>query len=874
MGGVLRGPIWHFFLAMAASLALAQPARAALVNPDFQIGPDVSLDSLSAAAGNDSYIAVVTSYYLVVWRDLTTSPAPRISGALVSNTGVVSPSFFISDVAGQPQIGPVQRTRVSFDGTNFLVVWADTRPAGTGVRGAFVSLQGAVVGGADFLIAPTLNTANVNPQVLFTGDNYLVAWQDAAQSGNGTQIFFTRVTPAGVSGMPLPITPVAGHDPAQQFEFLVKGPKVPQGEALLVYQDIGDSPNATYAVRIDPKSAIVGPASGAKMFTRDFSATGLGAPIGGAFINDEYLLLASLGTQISCAVSRAWLHADGSIALSTVPFALVGEGTGLAETDFPMTFYNDVEGVNLEEFLFLRNSRASDVVYHVLMKRVSLIPRKNETSTDRDPNMEVVDDALSGGLNGAVGCVLPVPDPAQTGLVVSQYLVVWMDGRRRVADPPFQTNIYGAIIDNTQVGNEIRPYVRPGPVAAPLTGVAPLTVTFASSFSTGGIDSVNWDFGDGTSSSLFATTHVYQNSGTYLTIYSLLKAGLNYDDYFHVYAGTTDPGGAGGPPQSVGGVLGPLSPGVNNQAAISAFSATVNFAKSNADAFRVTGVLNVPDLPVNLGGTQFTFTLGANNYSFTLLDGGTFNSTSGDTPVLAFGLNSASGFFTLVSSSDSLAGALAAGGVVNATVSKQTVSIPLSVSYAGLSTNQTLQAQYTAKQGGSGKVNFVFGTTGLPGEGVFRIADATATERLTNGKTGDRINDFGLIGNITLPGGKPLVKTPSGLWRFTFGNFQQNIATSQVTLASNVYTFKNNHTTSGIISFQYNQKSGVFFLGLKGIPAEGVDPSGMALSNSLIVRADLAVSVDFDLDQGGEYQGSAFLRLQRKDVGKKKWTLR
>ncbi len=211
---------------------------------------------------------------------------------------------------------------------------------------------------------------------------------------------------------------------------------------LLVYQDIALIPNATYAVRIGETNAIVGPASGTQMFTRDFSPTGLGAPIAGACVNDEYVLLASKDTQIDCGVSRAWLKPDGRVALSSAPLALVGQGkTGLAEDSFPRAYYNTSFG----EFLFLRNSKVSEIAFHIFMKRVEI------DGTDRDPNMALIDTAGSGGLNGAVAASVLMRN-TQTGKIGSQYLAVWMDGRGRAADRPFQTNIYGCLIDSSQAG--------------------------------------------------------------------------------------------------------------------------------------------------------------------------------------------------------------------------------------------------------------------------------------------------------------------------------------------------------------------------------------------------------------------------------------
>ncbi len=861
MQGPLKRRVMQSLAAIALFLAVGTEARAALAGPDFKIGPDVSLDSLSLVAtpGN----------YLVVWRDLSGgSDAARIAGAFVGTTGIVSSSFFVSDAGGMPQGGPTQRPRVAFDGANFLVVWHDLRPNGTGVRGARVTQQGTVVGGADFLIAPAVNTQAVNPQTLFTGVDLFVAWQDAPLSGNGTQIFYTRVTLAGVPGAVNAVPAASGHDASQSLELVLQGPLA---EMLIAYQDLGATPIATFAVRIAPDNSIANGLNGTQMFTRDFSPTGVSGPIGGTYYDttDEYMLLASRGAQIDCIVSRAWLKSDDSVALSTTPLALVPQGfTGLDEDDLPRAYYN---GAN--EFIFPRIGKVTDISSHVFIKRVATVPiagtklpaQKTAPAniTDRDPNLQILDSATSGLMDGA--------SAANIG---SQYLVVWMDGRRRVADPPMQTNVYGALIDDMQPGNELRPYIRPAPFVGPVAGIAPLTCTFGFGNSTGIADSVHWDFGDGTTSDISANTHIYTSPGTYLTVYSLSKTGLNYNAFVQVFVQGNAVGGAGGPPQTVGGVLGPNSPGISSQVALESLAAKLSFTAQNTDSFHLTGLFNTSQIPLYLTGQTVTCTLGTLWFISELLAGGTFTSTTGSKPFITFQLDPGSGFFSLNGSAADLFTALAGTGVINATVKKQPVSIPLSLSFAGMSTTQTVSALYTATLSKSGNVGYQLAVTGAPGEGFFRIENGAATESLSNGKTGNKVDDFAVAGNLTQPGGKTLVIATSGNWTFTVGNYVQSIPVGSFTLANSVYSFKSLKIASGITQFYFNQKTGAFFLTLKAIPAEGNDPSGMALSSDIVTRADMAVSVDLALDAGVELQGSGYLRLTRNDITKKKWFLR
>ena len=839
-------------------LCAAANVRAALVSPDFKISPDILLDSLSLGAGAQNYLAV--------WRDLSGGAAKaRMQGALVSNTGVIAPAFYISDAAGSPDSGPVQRPRVAFDGTNFLVLWADNRSGGVGVRGALVSQQGAVLG-ADFLIAPTQNTSGVAPQILMTSSNYIVAWSDAPQSGNGTQIYFTRVAADGthgtVSGIATATATATRRDAAQALQFLIKGPG---GEALIVYQDSGATPVETRAVRVDANGAISSAnPSGTLMFTNDFSNTGAGAPIGGAFLNNQYMLLTSRGAQLDSTVGRAWLRFDGSVGLATEPLAIVAQGkAGLTEDNFPLAFFNGADGTNgtsaaSAEFIFPRNVRVGVVNYHVAMKRV------NADGADRDPNVAILDSAASGVLNGAVAAAIG-----------TQYLVVWMDGRRRVADPPQQTNVFGVQIDSTQTGNESRPYTRPAPLAAPLVGTAPLTVTYGFGLSTGQVDSAQWDFGDGSAiDPKSATTHIYTSPGTYVAVYSLIKAGLNYNNFLRVFVQSGDPGGVGGPPQTVGGVPLAAGPGINTKVFSDTLTATLDFTKTKNDTFRLTGAFDVSRFPLYTPGQVFSARIGSNTYTAVVSTTNTVTYTASDGATPVFTVNSATGIFAFSGTLGSLTDTFAVAGAQNATVTKISVSIPVSISFGGLSTTEIITGIYTATAGKSGKFSYIGGTNGFTSDGYLHLFNGTASETLTHGKTGDPQHDFVATGVFRRPGAPDIAPAASGIWHMALGNFSQDVPASSLTLTGGVYNFKPSGVTSGIKSFSYNHKTGAFLITAKALPASGLNASGMPPITALTLRADMALSLQLDLDDGTKFQAGSYLRLKRSSNKKMKWTIR
>ena len=671
---------------LSVGIAVTVALCGALVAADFQIGPDTTLDSLALAASS--------SNYMVVWRDLRGGPAvPRMAGATVSATGVVSADFFISDAGGLPLEGRVQRSTVAFDGNNFLVVWADNRVAGAGIRGARVTPAGAVVGGQDFLIATISRTNDLAPLVVFTGADYMVAWQDTPASASGTGIFFTRVSTGGMPGT-VAALPAAGT-PSQVLEFLTTGPS---NEGLIVFQDTAAAPNQTRATRISASNALIAPADGTLLFRRDFGPLGFGVPIAAAFDGAEYLILSSYSAQIDSSVFKTRFAPGGALVRPSAPFAEVGQGTtGLAEDSFPRAFYNGAR-----EFFFARNDKVSETAYHLLTKRVG-----SDDGKDRDPNMRIVDSAGQGVLNG--------PAAASIG---SQYLLAWMDGRKPGTQPARQVNVFGLLIDGTLAGDETLPILKAVARARPLFGNSPLPVGFSTGSSTGIADVVRWDFGDGASSLFGTTTHTYETRGDYIATLSLVRAGFAIRDFVRILVDTDALGGGGGPPESIGGTLGPISDGINTDIVLSNVIGALNFAAPQLDSLRVSGVFDPSSLPVTVQDKTCTVTLAGRAYTARLLADGTFVTEAGAKPAVRFFLNRFTGAFLLVTVNDDLLPLLAPFGVANETVSKpgKDVAFPLSVTFeSNLKLETTVKANYIAKANKTGRAVFACGIQGQCG---------------------------------------------------------------------------------------------------------------------------------------------------------------
>jgi hypothetical protein len=83
--------------------------------------------------------------------------------------------------------GPQDMAKIAYDGTNWLVVWANA----AGIRAARVDATGQALNSPPLAVASPALLRNLS--LTFDGQTYLVAWEDA--TGHVT---IARITPAGV----------------------------------------------------------------------------------------------------------------------------------------------------------------------------------------------------------------------------------------------------------------------------------------------------------------------------------------------------------------------------------------------------------------------------------------------------------------------------------------------------------------------------------------------------------------------------------------------------------------------------------------------------------------------------------------------------
>ena len=160
-----------------------------VISPEYPITDPVPGRGVGGNQSRPS-VAFNGTNYLAVWGDPRSGNTAEadIYGTRVTPAGVVlDPAGIAISTASGYQFTP----SVSSDGTNYLVAWSDGRSGGTDVYAARVSPAGTVLEPAGIPISTTASSGF--PRIAFDGTNYLVVWQDS-RSGTSSDIYGARVS--------------------------------------------------------------------------------------------------------------------------------------------------------------------------------------------------------------------------------------------------------------------------------------------------------------------------------------------------------------------------------------------------------------------------------------------------------------------------------------------------------------------------------------------------------------------------------------------------------------------------------------------------------------------------------------------------------
>jgi hypothetical protein len=161
--------------------------RGALLGPVFDVarGPN---------AVAEPAVGALDTEFLVGWTTTPPGGATTLLASRVSRTGVVRDpgGFPVSTSVANEQVEPA----VGFDGTNYLVVWADDRGGlQFQILGARVSPSGALLDPAGITVADSPSDKHA-PALAWCGYEFLVVW-DAIHDATATDVEGVRVEPTG-----------------------------------------------------------------------------------------------------------------------------------------------------------------------------------------------------------------------------------------------------------------------------------------------------------------------------------------------------------------------------------------------------------------------------------------------------------------------------------------------------------------------------------------------------------------------------------------------------------------------------------------------------------------------------------------------------
>lgn len=157
---------------------------ARLVSPSGAV-----LASVTAPIGDAPLIAFDGTNYLLAWADFSNHLSPYVRGLRVDRQGVALGSSFV--LSQSVTVSGLEG--LAFDGTNYLAVWTDDRQSNQDIYARFVSTAGTPVGD-DFEVSVA---AGKDASVAFRAPNYLVVW---TENTAGQQVRGRFVSPAGTMG--------------------------------------------------------------------------------------------------------------------------------------------------------------------------------------------------------------------------------------------------------------------------------------------------------------------------------------------------------------------------------------------------------------------------------------------------------------------------------------------------------------------------------------------------------------------------------------------------------------------------------------------------------------------------------------------------
>jgi hypothetical protein len=280
---------------------LDQSAQAPSRSANFQSSP-------SGAYGAGTYIA---SWHEFRHTDLSELMQESVYATQVENatSGLIIPPIATAMPANHSAPLSMVGQTVAFDGTNFLIVWADVETPQS-IWGARITPQNLVLDNTPIKIADDAGGDQMSvPTVAFSGGAYWVVWANSS-SPNSDQIG-ARVSPSGtvLTANPFPITSVASVQSAPAIA-------ATSDQVLVSWIDGRTGSNQAVARRLNAQGQLLetnpvalGDASVAPLD----DSTGMAVTPAVAASNDKYLVSWSAPSGTGHMVVARRVHSDGTL---------------------------------------------------------------------------------------------------------------------------------------------------------------------------------------------------------------------------------------------------------------------------------------------------------------------------------------------------------------------------------------------------------------------------------------------------------------------------------------------------------------------------------------------------------------------------------
>jgi len=205
---------------------------------------------VSEALAGQNLPAVVFSgvNYFVAWQDYRNVQWDIYGTRVDATVSALDTAGIAISVVGTD----LYDAAIGFDGTNYLVVWVDDSDGLWDLYGARVSADGEVIDTGAFPVstAPEIQRA---PAMAFDGTDYLIVWEDTR---NGSRdIYGTRVSVGGevldTAGIPISAVPQDQRVPSVAFD------RVGYPACLVVWEDWRSNSWDIYGARVSAEGAVL-----------------------------------------------------------------------------------------------------------------------------------------------------------------------------------------------------------------------------------------------------------------------------------------------------------------------------------------------------------------------------------------------------------------------------------------------------------------------------------------------------------------------------------------------------------------------------------------------------------------------------------------